>query len=451
LERRAEEWIANRRGWCELTQYESRKTSNRFGFLLFACACLFVFGHDLQYSVQFQAIQEGTGKSVAELVEAGSWVRRIALLALAGASMVSLYAGQPGLNLRKSLAGSPAYLLFLVVAFFSIFWADDPSLTLRRFTEFLIMSGSAFAFARLLSIVDLLKLSLVASLVFIAIGVLSELSLHMFHPTANEYRFCGTLHPNHQAWQCGLLVLSSGALALRKCSTHRHLYVLFGVFGLIFLLLTKSRTTLGALAVALLFLVLCSVTGKQRLRMVGVGSLLAAGTFSASLLFPSVLAGLYSSQLAGRGTDSLSTLTGRLPLWSMALQFVAERPILGYGFYSFWTPAHIQYFSQRLDWDVPESHNGYIELLLSLGLVGLSLYLTLIWRACIKFYRWARSGNHEPMWFPVSLFIFFLLVMFCDVIALDVNLVTIIVFAFVWKAGSESGSNELEGLDEASC
>jgi exopolysaccharide production protein ExoQ len=416
-------------------------------FLLFACLCLFAFGHDLRYSSEFQSIQDDSGASVAQLVEAGSWVRRLALFALASGSLMSLYANRSSSN-SKSMAVNTRYFLFLLLALLSVCWADDPSLTLRRSVEFLFMSTAAFALAKLLNLAGLLKFSWISSFAFVAIGVFAEIALNNFHPTSYDYRFCGTLHPNHQAWQCGLLVLSSCALVRRPGTQHRFVYVFSGLFGFTFLLLTKSRTTLGALLVALIVLFGLGMSRVQRARSVGFVSLLLVGAFATSLLWQSAFAELYKSQLAGRGSNSVTTLTGRLPLWSMALDFVARRPVTGYGFYSFWTPDHIQYFSDKLNWGVPESHNGYIELLLSLGVVGLGLYMLLIGTAVMRYRRLACTMPLASTVFPVALFTFFLIVMFCDVIALNIDLVTTIVFAYVWKASARLGTAEDIGLSE---
>ena len=57
-----------------------------------------------------------------------------------------------------------------------------------------------------------------------------------------------------------------------------------------------------------------------------------------------------------------------------------SNPILGVGFDSFWTSPNAQTFHQNLDllhWfhadQINEAHNGYIEVYLNLGWVGLGL------------------------------------------------------------------------------
>lgn len=72
----------------------------------------------------------------------------------------------------------------------------------------------------------------------------------------------------------------------------------------------------------------------------------------------------------GSITSSLgrsSTLTGRTEIWAALLPTALKRPILGHGFGGFWTSK-----TEAL-YIITESHNGYLDVLLHLGFVGLLL------------------------------------------------------------------------------
>ena len=79
--------------------------------------------------------------------------------------------------------------------------------------------------------------------------------------------------------------------------------------------------------------------------------------------------------LAWSGRDP--TLTGRTLLWHEVWELVRERPLLGYGYGAFWAessePASLLW--EAIGWAVPTAHNGYLELLLELGVVGLTLFV----------------------------------------------------------------------------
>ena len=95
------------------------------------------------------------------------------------------------------------------------------------------------------------------------------------------------------------------------------------------------------------------------------------------------------------------TFTGRTDVWDFAIQEFQKRPIFGYGYHSFWkigdlSPAHnAPYGFVQV---AGHGHNGYIDLALETGLVGLMLFLLLL---CIAFWR---NGHLERV-FPAHAFL----------------------------------------------
>lgn len=65
------------------------------------------------------------------------------------------------------------------------------------------------------------------------------------------------------------------------------------------------------------------------------------------------------------------TLTGRTELWQILLA-MHTNPFIGTGYESFWLGPRLQWIWQRFA-VVNESHNGYLEMYLNLGLIGLFL------------------------------------------------------------------------------
>ncbi len=66
------------------------------------------------------------------------------------------------------------------------------------------------------------------------------------------------------------------------------------------------------------------------------------------------------------------TLTDRTKIWSIVLS-MHSNPIIGTGYESFWMGSRLEYFWQRGLGDINEAHNGFLEVYLNLGLIGLSL------------------------------------------------------------------------------
>jgi len=70
------------------------------------------------------------------------------------------------------------------------------------------------------------------------------------------------------------------------------------------------------------------------------------------------------------------TLTGRTTIWKLLTYPIAMHPLLGYGFYAFWlgrkgASANVL---AAAHWDFGFAHNGYLEIVLQLGFVGLAFF-----------------------------------------------------------------------------
>ena len=95
------------------------------------------------------------------------------------------------------------------------------------------------------------------------------------------------------------------------------------------------------------------------------------------------------------------TLTGRTDLWHAALVAIFRHPWLGYGFNAFWAGMQggSSSFLVSVGWYVKHSHNGFLDLSLDLGLLGLATfvagYLALSKRA-LQFVR--RAPGPASYW-----------------------------------------------------
>jgi O-antigen ligase len=76
------------------------------------------------------------------------------------------------------------------------------------------------------------------------------------------------------------------------------------------------------------------------------------------------------------------SMTGRIPLWTYLLKtYVSERPWLGHGFGAFWLQPGMERTIQSVQgWGYPvkNSDNGYLDILLGLGITGLVLVFTML-------------------------------------------------------------------------
>jgi exopolysaccharide production protein ExoQ len=66
------------------------------------------------------------------------------------------------------------------------------------------------------------------------------------------------------------------------------------------------------------------------------------------------------------------TLTDRTAVWSTVLS-LSGNPLVGVGFESFWLGSRLKSIWRVFSWGPGEAHNGYLEIFLSLGFVGIVL------------------------------------------------------------------------------
>ena len=71
------------------------------------------------------------------------------------------------------------------------------------------------------------------------------------------------------------------------------------------------------------------------------------------------------------------TLTDRDVLWKVLLG-MHTNPWIGTGFESFWLGNRLEYISDIMSWIPNEAHNGYLEIYLNLGIIGLILLTPII-------------------------------------------------------------------------
>jgi exopolysaccharide production protein ExoQ len=148
----------------------------------------------------------------------------------------------------------------------------------------------------------------------------------------------------------------------------------------------NSMTSLACLIFGSLIICITSLRAMHKQPtaihcLVAVASLLA--------LF-GVLIGAQSDIVDMMGRDA--TLTGRTLLWDELLS-MSRDPVLGTGFESFWLGDRMQSLWTRHWWRPDQAHNGYIEIFVNLGMVGLALLAVVV----VAGYRTVVQGfRHEP-------------------------------------------------------
>jgi exopolysaccharide production protein ExoQ len=106
-----------------------------------------------------------------------------------------------------------------------------------------------------------------------------------------------------------------------------------------------------------------------------------------------------------------STLTGRTELWALVLVAIGNHPWLGYGFDSFWQGLQGDSLTiiRGVGWLVPTAHNGYLDLLLGLGVVGAVLFLAPLLQMTVRAFRYLATESSSAGYFPIAFIVFWLI------------------------------------------
>jgi O-antigen ligase len=116
--------------------------------------------------------------------------------------------------------------------------------------------------------------------------------------------------------------------------------------------------------------------------------------------------GNWENILLGLGRDP--TLSGRTNLWELAIELIGKRPWLGYGYQGFWQEgggAAVIWKSEG--YKPPHAHNGFINMTLDLGLIGLFLFLLLLAVTYFRGIIWLRLGKTTIELWPIFYVTFF--------------------------------------------
>ena len=255
---------------------------------------------------------------------------------------------------------------------FSALWSDAASVTLRAAIPLLLSSLLGYHFACHYSarkqIQDLfLRVGAIAALTSCIFALLLHSSALTIRPTRAHGRGIFT-HKNLCAFAMVLFISPLfGPRSVRHSS--KDCLCLGGAYGP---WMTQSRA--GWVVCFTYIAAMCTLKGLGKFKRDDSRSLAVMGvlllTAAAGLIYQNA-----APILGLLGRDA--TLTGRTDIWQAVLDSIMRRPLLGYGYGAFWNGLQGESANVILacGWAVPHAHNGFLEVWLQLGLVGLSLLI----------------------------------------------------------------------------
>jgi exopolysaccharide production protein ExoQ len=180
-----------------------------------------------------------------------------------------------------------------------------------------------------------------------------------------------------------------------------------------------SRRVLGLIFAVLSFMLLVRSSSKTSTALVYLSPALAGLMLAlnktarisavACLSILMVLCVIFRNDL-GQTIFHDPTFTGRTSIWAFVGSEIDRRPLLGWGFLAFWLtgPDSVALVDGApYGWvaRMPHSHNGYVDIVLQLGYVGLACLIMLISTTVLAVERIAKRDRARS-WLLLSMIIF---------------------------------------------
>jgi len=324
----------------------------------------------------------------------------LAFMYLAVASLVALQFRAS----IQSFARNPALLGLLLLACASPLWADTPDLVSRRALALVGTSLFGVALATRYTFEDQLKMFRVA----FRIGALLTFVLIAISPARALSGADGGggirgvfPHKNILGGVMALALLVEWTLREQRTRGKIVRIISLCAYGV---LLVSSNSLTSVVTVAAAVSVTWVIRVLYARRQIPFPLLVI---FAVAFVGDIALVGIETRDvmsMMGRSAD----MTGRTELWSAVAQTIMTRPLLGFGFSGFWKGASpsAALVENQIRWTPTYSHNGYLEIALSLGFLGL---LLVAWMLATGLKRaWLQAKRNEgylDSW-PIALFLF---------------------------------------------
>jgi len=352
----------------------------------------------------------------------------------------------------KLLRGSLPLIVILCLVGLSMLWSNDPLTTARRAIALLGTSMIALHFANRLGFrgfVESLAIAIAGGAV-ISIPVIALLpSWGLQHNSLGAYEgaWQGIFVEKNQLGQCmalGIVTiasLSGGTRGVRR--------VLLAAGLILFVGLLAGSQSAGALASVAVF----AVAFPFWLWIRSTGSRSKAAL--AALAIPVIMFGAWASGGADQAFGAVgrdATLTGRTEVWQSALNAIGERPFFGYGYREFWdSSGDARYFiTPNVDgWYADMAHNGFIEVALDLGVVGIIALAVFLVVSFVRAWELFWRGRDRLSAWPLFIMVDIMLQNLSDrSFATQDSLYWIIFLAAFWFATADSQRRRESALQE---
>ncbi|WP_121115532.1 O-antigen ligase family protein [Croceibacterium ferulae] len=295
------------------------------------------------------------------------------LLYLVGVGLM-LVTADPLRQPARLLAVPVSVLILLAWCVASLGWSVAPGVGLRRLVLAVLVIWMCFRSVDMLG-----PRRALAVVLYVSLGLLVANLVAVATVPVAVHRFRGVILDDSivGAWR-GIMPEKNGAGLLTAVTIillcfgvgRLPLLVRIGCIGLaaIFLYGTQSKTAIGLVGIGIVTGGLYQLYTPQwrvfLLPLLAIGG--AAAVLAAWTYVPPYLLELDSS---------LAAFTGRIQIWRVMVDYIADNPWLGAGFGSVWnvgptSPVYRYTTSHWITTMIAEGHNGYLDLVMQIGIPG---------------------------------------------------------------------------------
>jgi exopolysaccharide production protein ExoQ len=222
------------------------------------------------------------------------------------------------------------------------------------------------------TVTTVLVLSLVWAVAFPSLGVHSE----------SDYSLAGSWRGiTYQKNSLGQVATVGLILWTFRLLTRRNTWqACMAGIGLSLFMVIKSRSNTSLVA-ATVSCVMMFVILRPALHVSAAARQLIFGSLAIAIPLIGYLAvATEALQPLGEFFGKGATFTGRADIWRELFVEIEKHPIVGIGFSAFWGGEYslAAPIIRKLGWAVPGAHNGYLDIINELGLVGFAFFATFL-------------------------------------------------------------------------
>jgi exopolysaccharide production protein ExoQ len=256
-------------------------------------------------------------------------------------------------------------------------WGVDPFVSFKRTMQQLIVIYITFSSMVLLGpdrLYRVLRLALIACLLICWISLpLTSAAVHP--PSESDHALVGAWRGFffHKNIAGAVMALTFVVTAHAYFDTRKWRFAIFAVLAFVFVIGTKSKTSLALCFVILLvssiYRLMSDTVPKRAILLLGLGMGMV-GFLGLYIAYQPAIERLFADP---------TSFTGRVSIWEVDFAYLRAHPYLGSGFGGFWqvgdlSPARL-YMNQAFQMLTAHSHNGYLEILVTTGPLGLIMLL----------------------------------------------------------------------------